>query len=58
MVLISRLGSIFYIGYLVAQYPAGYALQKLPIGKFLSITTLCRNRTLLGPVDTLANRSN
>ncbi|ODM16178.1 hypothetical protein SI65_08177 [Aspergillus cristatus] len=35
----SWLGSIFYIGYLVAQWPAGYALQRLPIGKFLSITT-------------------
>jgi len=36
----SWLGSIFYFGYLVAQYPAGYALQRLPIGKVLSYTTL------------------
>ena len=35
-------GSIFYIGYLVAQWPAGYALQRLPIGKFLSITTFSK----------------
>lgn len=34
------LGSIFYIGYLIAQWPAGFALQKLPMGKFLSITTI------------------
>lgn len=37
---LSHKGSIFYIGYLVGQYPSGLALQKLPIGKFLSITTL------------------
>ncbi|KAE8384601.1 major facilitator superfamily domain-containing protein [Aspergillus alliaceus] len=36
----SWLGSIFYFGYLVAQWPAGLALQKLPIGKFLSTTTI------------------
>lgn len=33
-------GSIFYFGYLIAQYPAGYAMQKLPIGKFLAAVTL------------------
>ncbi|KAL2862640.1 putative MFS transporter [Aspergillus lucknowensis] len=36
----SWLGSIFYFGYLVAQYPAGYALQKLPTGKVLATTTI------------------
>ncbi|KAE8154559.1 major facilitator superfamily domain-containing protein [Aspergillus avenaceus] len=36
----SWLGSIFYFGYLIAQWPAGLALQKLPIGRFLSITTI------------------
>ncbi|GES65026.1 MFS general substrate transporter [Aspergillus terreus] len=36
----SWLGSIFYFGYLIAQWPAGLALQKLPTGKFLSITTI------------------
>lgn len=34
------LSSIFYIGYLVAQFPAGYAIQRLPIGKVLAGTTL------------------
>jgi hypothetical protein len=33
-------GSIFYFGYLIAQYPAGYAMQKLPIGKYLAGVTL------------------
>ncbi|KAJ5091888.1 MFS general substrate transporter [Penicillium alfredii] len=36
----SWLGSIFYFGYLIAQWPAGLALQKLPIGKFLAATTI------------------
>ncbi|KAI9932314.1 hypothetical protein ASPWEDRAFT_51020 [Aspergillus wentii DTO 134E9] len=35
----SWLSSIYYIGYLVAQLPAGYALQRLPLGKTLGITT-------------------
>lgn len=30
------LGSVFYIGYLVAEYPAVLALQRFPISKFLS----------------------
>jgi hypothetical protein len=34
------IGSIFYFGYLAGQYPAGYLLQRLPIGKFLGICTL------------------
>jgi MFS family permease len=34
------LGSIFYFGYLIAQYPAGYALQRLPIGKVMGIVTI------------------
>lgn len=29
------LASIFYFGYLVAQYPAGYLLQRYPAGRFL-----------------------
>ncbi|CAI6334600.1 unnamed protein product [Periconia digitata] len=33
------LGSIFYFGYLAGQYPAGYLLQRLPIGKFLGAMT-------------------
>ncbi|KAI0976363.1 MFS general substrate transporter [Xylaria arbuscula] len=36
----SWLTSLFYIGYLVAQPAAGYALQKLPLGKFIGCTTL------------------
>lgn len=36
----SWLGSIFYFGYLVAQYPSGYLMQRLPIGKVLSVTAL------------------
>lgn len=30
------LGSVFYLGYLVAEYPVVTLLQKLPISKFLS----------------------
>ncbi|KAF2205035.1 MFS general substrate transporter [Delitschia confertaspora ATCC 74209] len=36
----SWLGSIFYFGYLFAQYPSGYLMQRLPIGKFLGAATL------------------
>ncbi|KAH7021166.1 major facilitator superfamily domain-containing protein [Microdochium trichocladiopsis] len=36
----SWLGSIFYFGYLIAQFPAGYLLQRLPTGKFTSLTTI------------------
>ncbi|OCL09001.1 MFS general substrate transporter [Glonium stellatum] len=36
----SWLGSIFYFGYLIAQYPAGYLMQRLPIAKFLGFSTL------------------
>ncbi len=34
------LGSIFYFGYLAYQFPSGYVLQRLPIGKVLSYTTI------------------
>ncbi|KAK3074547.1 hypothetical protein LTR53_002901 [Teratosphaeriaceae sp. CCFEE 6253] len=34
------LSSIFYFGYLIAQYPAGYALQRLPTAKFIGGTIL------------------
>lgn len=40
MLLTNLPGSIFYFGYLIAQWPAGLALQKLPVGKFLGYTTL------------------
>ncbi|ETS74163.1 hypothetical protein PFICI_14029 [Pestalotiopsis fici W106-1] len=36
----SWLGSIFYFGYLISQFPSAFLLQKLPIGKFVSITTV------------------
>ncbi|KAK2756550.1 hypothetical protein FQN54_005443 [Arachnomyces sp. PD_36] len=36
----SWLGSIFYFGYLISQYPAGYALQRLPTGKVMGIVTI------------------
>ncbi|KAL7414753.1 major facilitator superfamily domain-containing protein [Mrakia frigida] len=31
----STLGSLFYIGYLVAEYPSSYLLQKLPINRYV-----------------------
>lgn len=34
------IGSIFYFGYLVFQFPSGYLLQRLPIGTFLSLATI------------------
>ena len=34
------LGSIFYFGYLVAQFPSSYLLQRLPIGKLVSVVTI------------------
>ncbi|EXJ53569.1 uncharacterized protein A1O5_13241 [Cladophialophora psammophila CBS 110553] len=36
----SWLGSIFYFGYLWAQYPAGYFLQRLRVGKVIGATTI------------------
>ncbi|RFU29593.1 hypothetical protein B7463_g6734, partial [Scytalidium lignicola] len=36
----SWLGSIFYFGYLLTQFPSGYFLQRLPVGKFLSWATI------------------
>jgi len=37
--------SIFYFAYLGAQYPAGYALQKLPIGKVIGVVTISMMET-------------
>ncbi|KAJ5670161.1 uncharacterized protein N7477_005524 [Penicillium maclennaniae] len=37
---ISSRRSIFYFGYLIAQWPAGLAFQKPPVGKFLAWTTI------------------
>ncbi|KUL81813.1 hypothetical protein ZTR_11436 [Talaromyces verruculosus] len=36
----SWVGSIFYFGYLVAEYPAAFLIQRLPIAKFLSACLL------------------
>ena len=33
-------GSIFYFGYLIAQFPATYMMQVFPIGKFVSVITI------------------
>ncbi|KAI9642556.1 hypothetical protein NHQ30_009361 [Ciborinia camelliae] len=43
----SWLSSMFYIGYLVFQFPMGYLLQKFRTGKFLSITVICWGAVLL-----------
>lgn len=31
---------VLHIGYLIAQYPAGYLLQRLPAGKFIGVTAI------------------
>ncbi|KAH8773718.1 MFS general substrate transporter [Diaporthe sp. PMI_573] len=36
----NRLGSAFYIGYLVWAYPHSWALQRLPVGKYLAANIL------------------
>ncbi|RDW61475.1 hypothetical protein BP5796_11367 [Coleophoma crateriformis] len=36
----SWVGSIFYFGYLVAEFPANWLIQKLPVGRFLSCTVI------------------
>lgn len=36
----SWLATIFYFGYLIAQFPAGLAMQRLPVGKFLGATAV------------------
>ncbi|KAF2115264.1 major facilitator superfamily domain-containing protein [Lophiotrema nucula] len=36
----SWLSSIFYFGYLLGQFPAGYLMQRLPVAKFLGFATL------------------
>jgi sugar phosphate permease len=33
-------GTIFYFGYLLSQFPSTYLMQRLPVGKFVSVTTL------------------
>ena len=36
-----QLATLFYIGYLVFQFPFGFLLQHLPIGRLLSVSTIC-----------------
>ncbi|KAH0827737.1 putative transporter [Fonsecaea pedrosoi] len=36
----SWVGSLFYFGYLVAEYPAAILIQRLPLGKFFAITIM------------------
>ena len=33
----SLLVALFYIGYLVAEYPSNYLMQKFPTGKYLTV---------------------
>ena len=33
----SLLTTLFYLGYLIAQYPTSLVMQKFPIGKYLTI---------------------
>jgi ACS family allantoate permease-like MFS transporter len=32
-----RLGTIFYLSYLVFEYPQNLALQRFPVGKWMSL---------------------
>ncbi|KAI0913128.1 allantoate permease [Ustulina deusta] len=36
----SWLGSIFYFGYLAGQIPSGYLMQRLPVGRVVSVTVI------------------
>ncbi|KAI1328667.1 allantoate permease [Xylariaceae sp. FL0255] len=36
----SWIGSIFYFGYLAGQFPSAYLIQRLPVGRFVSVTTI------------------
>ncbi|KKY27146.1 putative allantoate permease [Diplodia seriata] len=33
-------GSIFYFGFLIFEYPTSFLIQRLPVGKFFSVTVL------------------
>ncbi|KAK7467393.1 hypothetical protein VKT23_004449 [Stygiomarasmius scandens] len=41
------LGSVFYISYLVFQYPQNLALQRYPVGKWMAINIFCWSIVLL-----------
>ncbi|KAF8500318.1 MFS general substrate transporter [Russula emetica] len=36
----NQLGTIFYLGYLAFEFPQNWALQKLPVGKWMSLNIL------------------
>lgn len=40
LVLTLRIGTIFYFGYLLSQFPSAYLMQRLPIGRFVSTATI------------------
>ncbi|GAM91251.1 hypothetical protein ANO11243_092980 [Dothideomycetidae sp. 11243] len=42
----STLITLFYVGYLVAQYPANYIMQRYPVGKVITIAFLLWGITL------------
>jgi ACS family allantoate permease-like MFS transporter len=42
----SLLISIFYIGYLIAQYPTNILMQKFPTGKYLAVNFILWGATL------------
>ncbi|KAI5124502.1 hypothetical protein M0805_003027 [Coniferiporia weirii] len=43
----SWLASLFYLGYLVAQFPASYLFTRFPTGKILGVCTVCWGITVL-----------
>ncbi|QPG75851.1 hypothetical protein FOA43_003234 [Brettanomyces nanus] len=46
----SWVSAIFYFGYLGAQYPASYLLQRFPVGKVISISTLLWGVIMFGHI--------
>lgn len=43
----SWLGSLFYLGYLIMEYPFSILLQKLPVNKVMAATVSTNLRTSL-----------
>ncbi|RMZ02874.1 hypothetical protein D0860_07039 [Hortaea werneckii] len=39
--MLTKSNSIFYFGYLIFEYPAGYILQKLPVARVFAVTSFC-----------------
>lgn len=46
----SWVSSIFYFGYLGAQYPASYCLQRFPVGKVICISTFLWSIIMFGHI--------